>query len=314
MLLLTAGLLAGALGSPPSSDATLRIGDPAPEVEIRHWIRTGVLEAPDRTGLRIADGKVTVIEFWATWCGPCLAGFPELSEIQEEFAPRDVRIVALSDEPLSTCVELMLRPASDGERFGDRMGFSVASDPDGSTHRDLLLASGRAVYPRSFLIGPEGVIEWIGHPKTDGLREAIADVLDGSWDRDAYRASFEDAEREEGGFAEALERKDWDRAESLLEDDWVRTNQLAFAIALGTTPDDVALLERAERLAERARRLSNSEEAFVFHVLALIRYRYGDVAEAAALERRAIELDDGRGGAYYQQALDQYESELDDDG
>jgi thiol-disulfide isomerase/thioredoxin len=60
------------------------------------------LSLPDADGKRQAlaqwKGKVLVVNFWATWCAPCVAEMPELQRLQDEFANRDVAIVCLGTE------------------------------------------------------------------------------------------------------------------------------------------------------------------------------------------------------------------------
>ena len=53
----------------------LVVGDPAPPVLVDEYLVGGSPKSP---------GTVTVVEFWALWCGPCLAGMPHLSELQKQ--------------------------------------------------------------------------------------------------------------------------------------------------------------------------------------------------------------------------------------
>jgi thiol-disulfide isomerase/thioredoxin len=48
------------------------------------------------------DEKVLVLNFWATWCGPCLAEMPSLDELQAKFEGRSLRILAITDEDIDT--------------------------------------------------------------------------------------------------------------------------------------------------------------------------------------------------------------------
>lgn len=65
------------------------IGAPAPELEG---------ETPDGTSIKLSEnlGKVTLIDFWASWCGPCISQLPDLHAVQDEFGERGLTIFGLS--------------------------------------------------------------------------------------------------------------------------------------------------------------------------------------------------------------------------
>ena len=71
----------------------LEIGDPAPALNVAEWIK-----GPPAV---LAEGKgktVYVIEFWATWCGPCRMSIPHLTELQAKYKGKGVVIIGVSNE------------------------------------------------------------------------------------------------------------------------------------------------------------------------------------------------------------------------
>lgn len=162
----------------------LSIGDKAPPVEIEHWIS----DKPPIT--EFEPGKVYVVEFWATWCGPCVASIPHLSELQRRHGDA-IAVISVSDEPLAT-IEPFLQREHEGKTFQEiTASYWLATDPDGSVKAAYMRAAGQNGIPCAFIVGKTGEIEWIGHPMR--IDDPVAKVLAGTWDRAAY--AREQAER-----------------------------------------------------------------------------------------------------------------------
>ena len=58
-----------------AAKADLKVGDPAPPLSVSKWVKG--------TPNKLTPGKVHVVEFWATWCGPCKATIPHITELSK---------------------------------------------------------------------------------------------------------------------------------------------------------------------------------------------------------------------------------------
>lgn len=209
----------------------LAIGDTAPAIDVEHWIsdRPPVAE--------FEPGKVYVIEFWATWCGPCVASIPHLRDLQEKHGDA-ITVVSVSDEPLTT-IEPFLEREHEGVTFREiTKAYWLATDPDGSVKESYMRAAGQNGIPTAFIVGKTGHIEWIGHPMR--IDEPVMKILAGTWDRAAYQREM----AEQAAFMEKLRdatklagRKDFSGATAAID-----------ALIVATTPED---LRRRAELAKR---------------------------------------------------------------
>ncbi len=75
-----------------AAGAGLEIGDQAPALKISEWVKGQRVDLE-----QVRGSKVVVLEFWATWCAPCIANVPHLTELQAKHA-KDVVVIALTSE------------------------------------------------------------------------------------------------------------------------------------------------------------------------------------------------------------------------
>ncbi len=113
---------------------------PAPPLNIKHWIQPR--EQPP-SGWQDLSGKVVVIEFWATWCGPCVAAIPHLNEVARKFQNRGVQIISVSDEEATTVEKFLAKRPIEGW---------VALDTDGSIFNTYAVQA----RPRTALVDARG--------------------------------------------------------------------------------------------------------------------------------------------------------------
>ncbi len=173
------------------AEALLSIGSNAPSLNISDWLQQGQGKYPKVT--RFEPGNVYVVEFWATWCGPCIQSMPHLAKLQEEYADRKVQIISVSDESVEEVNEFLKRPA--GKKDGEAITFDqltsvycLTTDPDGSTQLAYTRAAKLNGIPCAFIVGKEGKIEWIGHPME--MDDPLLQVVEDRWNREAFAQQY----------------------------------------------------------------------------------------------------------------------------
>jgi len=123
----------------------LPLGSSAPTINISEWLT----EAPD--GDNPFQGKTVVLEFWATWCGPCVKAIPHLNSLVDKYQSDDLIFVSITKENKSKVTSFMKKK---------EMKAYVALDDKGKTNSAYRI---RAI-PKAYIISPEGKIIWDGHP------------------------------------------------------------------------------------------------------------------------------------------------------
>lgn len=141
---------------PTARPTALGVGIDAPDFEAHWWNASQSADAKAET-FNLSDfrgKKVVVLDLWATWCGPCIAGLPHLSEIAKAVKGQDVEVIALN----------VLDESAAYERFASQKGaqysFRLARDPAGR-ERELSIASKLfrvSGIPQTYVIDKSGKI------------------------------------------------------------------------------------------------------------------------------------------------------------
>jgi peroxiredoxin len=155
----------GSPGGGASGTESPLVGKPAPDFELE-------LVDGKRFHLAGSKGKVVVLDFWATWCGPCIQAMPQVEKVTAEFGEKDVQLVAVNLQETPQQIKAML------ERHQLRIP-RVALDKDGAIAEKY---QANAI-PQTVIIGRDGTIARLfvgGGPHLgDQLREAIKATMDG---------------------------------------------------------------------------------------------------------------------------------------
>lgn len=78
-----------------AQNSSLKVGDLAPNLSLNKLLQANGIRNPNIDGQK---GSVVVLEFWATWCGPCVAAIKHFNELNEKFKDKPVRFIAVTDE------------------------------------------------------------------------------------------------------------------------------------------------------------------------------------------------------------------------
>jgi thiol-disulfide isomerase/thioredoxin len=140
------------------------IGKPAPGLLMSKWI-------PDDVNINIPDrGKVMLLDFWATWCGPCKKMFPALKQLQEKYDDMGLVIIGLTRLDGRQTVESIVEFA-DNEQFNYPIGISEEAFND--------LAYGVGAIPHMVLIDKSGIVRkvFVGTRDEDVVESEIIKLL-----------------------------------------------------------------------------------------------------------------------------------------
>ena len=190
-------LLTGVVLSTARADS-LGVGDPAPKLDVKSFVKGDPVS-------EFEPGKLYVVEFWATWCGPCKTSIPHLTELQKkhpEITFIGVSVFEQSQDAVKPFVDEM----------GDKMAYRVAIDSvpkdgkgnEGAMAKTWMQAASQDGIPTAFIVNKETKIAWIGHP--GAMEEPLEKIAAGSWDLKAAAEEFRKA-AEGQEQAEKLEAK-----------------------------------------------------------------------------------------------------------
>lgn len=151
----------------------LDIGSKAPTLAITDWVKGDKIE-------KFQDGQIYVVEFWATWCGPCKMSMPHLAELQTKYGDK-VKMIGISDEETEKVTKFLKQEQSEDKTWDQVVTYALAMDDERKTSGEYMEAAGEQGIPTAFIVGKDGVIEWIGHPMA--MDKPLEQIVSGKYDR-----------------------------------------------------------------------------------------------------------------------------------
>lgn len=144
--------------------AQVNVGDKAPAITVEEWLKGEPVA-------KLETGKVYLVEFWGTWCAPCIENIPHLSSLQEKYAG-SLTVIGVATH------EFNGREKLDAfmKKRGDEMKYTVAYDTDYSMQSDWDTGSKEGSnfrLPLCFVIDKTGTVLFAGHPADETLETVI---------------------------------------------------------------------------------------------------------------------------------------------
>ena len=138
----TAVLTVGYAGSvaPIAQRGVVKPGDPAPNFQLRDMNGRNV-------SLSDLRGKVVLLNFWATWCGPCRVEMPAMERLYRAYDRKDFEILAVSTDAQGTAVT---RPFQQE----NKLTFPILHDSDFRVG----LSYGARTLPMTFMVDRQGIV------------------------------------------------------------------------------------------------------------------------------------------------------------
>ncbi len=330
---------------PAQESKVLRIGDTAPKPALAEILKgkTDFVAFP--------EDNVTVMEFWATWCGPCKAGMPHLSEVQKEYADKGVTIIGVSREEPKVVKDFLAKPEWD-----EKTGYTIALDEDSKTNESYMKAAKQNGIPCAFIVDQKGRVAWIGHPMT--MDEPLKQIVAGEWDIEKARIDFENREKvaqiqmavrramfqasRSGDYGEALAVIE-KAIEEMPEDQNLRMMKFQALAATGDggaydiawdilkanrdnammmnsiawfVLDDANVKNRdfefAMAAAKAANDASGGNDPAILDTLARAYFEKGDLDMAIEIQQKAVDRVEGPGAAQFVETLEKYKKAAND--
>ncbi|HKQ46657.1 MAG TPA: TlpA disulfide reductase family protein [Phycisphaerae bacterium] len=324
--------------------AAPQIGDKAPPVKVAKWMTLAPPALPNDKG---AEKHIFLVEFWATWCGPCMKSVPHLAELHRKHQKDGLVVLGISNEEPDTIASFLSGKA---KKLKLEMPYFVGSDEDMDT-QNVWMKDVEGI-PYAFVVDKTGTIVWTGNPLADTkvMDDTIKQVLTGSFDIVAAKKAAANAKKANelmGELRAAYGNQDKERVFKILDEimalkpndiqaylikkqllaefdmeDQIPAWEAKIEVAMKDSSDGLLQLAAVElekplsdrnaamlyRSVNRANELTNGQDAEALLLLAQTQCTMGMIDAAIATQKKAIDLTTGEQAEEFKRVLKYYET------
>lgn len=275
---------------PGQEESGLTLGSKAPELEIAQWIRGDAISG-------FVPGHTYVVEFWATWCGPCIVAFPHLADLQKKYEG-DLTVIGVNIWEQASGDD-RVKLVNDFVANHEEMVYTVALEEGTAMAENWMRAAGRNGIPSAFIVNGEGRVAWMGHPMA--MDEPLDEIIAGKYDLDAARLAIRTEQLTMTAMNELREKAAagaWDRindiAKALMHESFAKNPDGLNAVSWFIVSSEKTIPEETLKIALKAGKMANDQTDWkdwsALDTYALAAFKNGQKAEAIKWQNKAIEL------------------------
>ena len=282
-----------------------KLGRPAPELTKLKYVKGSKVE--------FKQGNVYVVEFWATWCGPCRSSIPHLTKTQAEYKDKGLVVLGISTEKENTVKKFV-------ESMGSKMEYNVAVDSNRVNSNNYMSAFGQRGIPHAFIIGKDGTVVWHGHPMS--MDDPLKDIFSGKFNvRDfeikarRQKAKYTIAYGYYSKYQKWAAKGNSSRAKKYA-DLILKSNEapslynMAWNIANYFKPEDKRDLPLALTAAQKAMKLTSGKDVSAYIVLARVMFVQGNIEGAVKQIKKGLAIAEDRSKPMLNRDLKKYQKSL----
>lgn len=125
--------------------------------------------------VRVRDDTLNVVNFWATWCGPCVKELPQFEKLNKDGTSKKVRVLLVSMDDVKT-LNNKVKPFVKQRRLKSKV--VLLNEPDLNTWVDKLVPEWSGALPMTLIVNEKNQVrKFIGKPVKEGELQSIINQL-----------------------------------------------------------------------------------------------------------------------------------------